>query len=176
MAQVQRRPPPAELHESQRSWQTFNFSGLSGSVRKSFSEKVPSWGAEFGGENERKEKKKQKPTLNLRDLWRNIALTSNSPSDNGFGRKKKKKNSPSGVKESVVVTQVWRTVLHLLIQQWHSTSKVNTGEARRRFTSICKNQVGQVSIARCLATADHHFSENRTTAKCVTVEMFVEPG
>lgn len=51
-------------------------------------------GAEFGGENERKEKKKQKPTLNLRDLWRNIALTSNSPSDNGFGRKKKKKKQP----------------------------------------------------------------------------------
>lgn len=46
-------------------------------------------GAEFGGKNERKEKKKQKPTLNLRDLWRNIALTSNSPSDNGFSRKKK---------------------------------------------------------------------------------------
>lgn len=23
---------------------------------------------------------------------------------------------------------------------------------------------------------DHHFSENRTTAKCVTVEMFAEPG
>lgn len=31
-------------HESERSWQTFNFPGLSGTVGKPFSEKVPSWG------------------------------------------------------------------------------------------------------------------------------------
>lgn len=31
-------------HELERSWQTFNFPGLSGTVGKPFSEKVPSWG------------------------------------------------------------------------------------------------------------------------------------
>lgn len=74
VAQVQRRLPPAELHESQHSWQTFKFSGLSGSVRKSFYEKVPSWGSRvWAGKKERK-KKKEKSTLNLRDRWRNIVL------------------------------------------------------------------------------------------------------
>lgn len=93
---------------------------------------------------------------------------------NSFG----KGNEQPGVKESVLVSKVWSSWLCYTCSFSSSTcaSKVNTVEARRRFTSICKNQVGQVSITRCLATADHHFSENRTTAKCVTVEMFAEPG
>lgn len=80
--------------------------------------------------------------------------------------------------KGVVVSKVWSSWLGYTCSFSSSTctSKVNMVGARRRFTSICKNQVRQVSIPRCLATADHHFSENRTTAKCVTVEMFAEPG
>lgn len=47
-------------HESECSWQTFNFPGLSGTVGKPFSEKVPSWGCQVL-KKIRKKKRTRKP-------------------------------------------------------------------------------------------------------------------
>lgn len=96
VAQVQRRLLPAELHESQHSWQTFNFSGLSGSVRKSFYEKVPSWGNWVWGENKEKKKRKKKSQNWNSKIFGETLYFPRILLNNGFG----------GWKNS----QVWRRV------------------------------------------------------------------
>lgn len=140
MAQAQLRLLPAELQELEHSWRTSNFPGLSGTVGKPVSDKVPSRGVLSWN----------KLTQNLRDLHENLSLPPRFPLVSGENHLTLQNNCPVGRRALQLCAGKksaarCNTLLKLPHVTTVKTSKVNMRKAVFRFTSICKNQVGQVS-------------------------------